>query len=451
MKKIILVAIVATLLCNQIWGVWTEIELTKYGKEQKESWRFPWNSEGDEKENTDRLKGYHVDDIAIAKEKDGENYYMLTSLFKGKKRYLLQESFDLTNPKTAMDNSTRGGSGLAKIFQKTAIYGYDHILAGTDDNDIFYTFKTKPDPKATFKFENAHKGNGGAIDQLRIGTATLNNEQMPCIASSSGWPTLRIRPAWTAKQTDADKQGEILEYSNAYLLDFNKNTLVYAKETPKKGFGGFFSKITGHTEVEIRVQFNVDFKNWQHPESNDTNEKNFATISPILKIHKKDIFTKLFASAQNDMAIIVRPIADGRLSYNIIRYNRKKSDAENQRSGNLVKLDLGEDPQVQKIYLLRTEAPLTDDDLGKKIQAHLVIVTNTGIAIFKIGPSHPIEDQGTVIYVRHIEKHAKTLNIQASCMNGNQLFIMHENTDGNKRLFTIDVGELTEKGKASTE
>ena len=172
---------------------------------------------------------------------------------------------------------------------KRQIYGYGHILAQTDGNDIFYAFKTKGPHESTFEFENAHQGNGGAIDQLRIGTATLNNKQESYIASSSGWPTLRIRPAWTAKQTDADKQGEILEYSNAYLLDFNKNTLVYAKETPKKGFGGFFSKITGHTEVEIRVQFNVDFKNWQHPESNDTNEENFAVISPILKIHKKDI------------------------------------------------------------------------------------------------------------------------------------------------------------------
>jgi hypothetical protein len=462
MKKIILVAIVATLLCNQIWGVWTEIELPIHNYNGKDE---------------QVLKGVGIENIAVAKKADniyelltsevelrGPNLYHKAQLFtidkdiaSGPIRLNIpqpKQNKEISFPpaiKRLTENEGQLKSTLLGDFQKPVIItSSDSRLAAYfsrpahgsfkffDNKYYIIKFGKNIDPFMD-KFDKPFYNT--SINQMRIGS-TLQDKQ--AIAFSTEWPTLRILPianapsdTETETETEKEKEFNIMQYSNAYLLDFNQNTLVYAKEMVKSSVSGFFKRISGHgdADIEIKVQFNINLEHWKHPEAGS------KRIVKIENIRKKDVFTKIFASAQSNMAAIVERF-DEALGISIISPLFETEEYPEgikfkQIGSAQIKAFFGSNNfSLQKIYL-------TSDN------QKLIMVSQDRIIGFKL-------QDGVLEYPPAIKmfipnKDGQALNIQASCMNGDQLFIMHENTDGNKRLFTIDVSELIKGSPASRE
>jgi hypothetical protein len=236
------------------------------------------------------------------------------------------------------------------------------------------------------------------------------------VATNSIWPTLRIHSAPSEK--GAENLFKEMEYPNSYLLDFNGTGLVYGQINDAKKLN-FFQRYfqRGDRVIDIMVR------------NHSSDKMKDSVLIGSFTTPAKKIYRNVFASTQGDTTVVLHQYKEKtKAKTKNIDFHVHIDRQGNANDTTFLASYLGlENQKIQKTYLVKKEK-------------NLIVVTNGCLLLFNVdataGVTNPWLQKETPL--------GAPLNIQASCMEGDKLFIIHKKKtekgkDNDYQLFELDV------------
>jgi hypothetical protein len=245
------------------------------------------------------------------------------------------------------------------------------------------------------------------IEQLRFSAAKDGLNDIVALATSSQWPTLKLYQRVPAPPSNAVPNVS----QDSYLLGFERGTLVYGKIIPQDLglWNNFWRRLGffGKKHVNVNILYNFDISQ-PISEAGSSNSAIELTVNPA---------NYPLVSATGTMVVLFDPSA-----YSLHIHHKNVSQLRIE-VGLAQTIKNGD--HLQRIHLINDQK--------------LLMVTDKTIFIDTQVETRRSDDKFDPVPIINFSATDKIHNIVASCVNGDMLFVLHEDQNGQRAIYRTDM------------